>query len=145
MRPRYACPACQAGVVQAPTPARLIEGGLPTEAAIAHVLVAKYADHTPLCRQCQSMRRAGLGLDRSTLAGWAGRAAFHVAPVVDRVAAHLKSSGKLFMNETRAQVLDPGRGKTKSGFLWALARDDRGWGGADPPGVVYFYADGRGG
>ena len=42
------------------------------------------------------------------------------------------------MDETRAPVLDPGRGKTKTGWLWAQARDDRGWGGADPPGVVYF-------
>ena len=109
------------------------------------MLVAKYADHTPLYRQCQMFARAGLDLDRSTLAGWVGAAAFHLGPVVDRLAAHLKSSGKLFMDETRAPVLDPGRGKTKSGYLWALARDDRRWGGVDPPGVAYFYADGRGG
>ncbi len=125
VRPRYACPACQGGIVQAPTHPWLIEGGLPTEGAIAHVLVAKYADHAPLYRQCQIMRRAGLALDRSTLAGWVGKAAFHLAPVVDRLAVHLKGSGKLFMDETRAPVLDPGRGETKSGFLWALARDDR--------------------
>ena len=49
------------------------------------------------------------------------------------------------MDETRLPVLDPGRGKTKMGYLWALARDDRAWASADPPGVVYFYADGRGG
>ena len=42
-------------------------------------------------------------------------------------------------------MLDPGRGRTKTGYLWALARDERGWSGADPPGVVYFYGDGRGG
>lgn len=42
-------------------------------------------------------------------------------------------------------MLDPGRGRTKTGYLWALARDDRRWGGKDPPGVVYFYAPGRGG
>ena len=50
------------------------------------------------------------------------------------------------MDETRAPVLDPElRGRTKTGWLWALARDDRNWGGADPPGVVYFYAPSRGG
>ena len=38
---------------------------------------------------------------------------------------------------------DPGRGRTKTGYLWALARDDRGWGGDDPPGVVFFCAPGR--
>ena len=47
------------------------------------------------------------------------------------------------MDETTAPVLDPGRGRTKTGFLWTLARDDRNWGGADPPGVVYFYAPDR--
>ena len=96
-------------------------------------------------RQAQIYARSGLDLDRSTLAGWVGKAAFHLRPVADRLAEHLKCSSKLFMDETRAPVLDPGRGRTKTGWLWALARDDRPWGGADPPGVVYFYAPGRGG
>lgn len=145
VRPKYACRVCTDGVTQAPAPAHLIEGALPTEGAIAHVLVSKYADHCPLYRQSQILARSGIALDRSTLAGWVGTAAFHLAPVVDRLAEHLKRSSKLFMDETTAPVLDPGRGKTKTGFLWALARDDRNWGGADPPGVVYFYAPGRGG
>lgn len=145
IRPKYACKTCTNGVSQAPAPAHLIEGALPTEAMIAHVLVAKYADHCPLYRQAQVYARAGLALDRSTLAGWVGRAAFHLTPVVDRLAEHLKGSAKLFMDETTAPVLDPGRGRTRTGYLWALARDDRPWGGSDPPGVVYFYAPGRGG
>ena len=145
VRPKYACRVCEEGVTQAPAPAHLIEGALPSEGAIAHVLVSKYADHCPLYRQAQIYARSGLDLHRSTLAGWVGKASFHLRPVVDRLAEHLKQSGKLFMDETRAPVLDPGRGKTKTGWLWALARDDRNWGGADPPGVVYFYAPGRGG
>ncbi len=145
VRPKYACRACEQGVTQAPAPAWLIEGGLPTEGAIAHVLISKYADHCPLYRQAQIYARSGLDLDRSTLAGWVGKAAFHLRPVTDRLAAHLKRSSKLFMDETRAPVLDPGRGRTKTGWLWALARDDRAWGGPDPPGVMYFYAPGRGG
>jgi hypothetical protein len=48
------------------------------------------------------------------------------------------------MDETRAPVLDPGRRRTKTGYLWALARDDRPWAGPDPPAVVYLYAPGRG-
>ena len=136
---------CGEGVIQAPSPPRLIEGVLPSEGAVAHVLVSKYADHCPLYRQAQIYARSGLDLHRSTLAGWVGKASFHLRPVVDRLAGHLKRSGKLFMDETRAPVLDPGRGRTKSGWLWALARDDRNWSGGDPPGVVYFYAPGRGG
>jgi transposase len=145
VRPKYACRACTNGVSQAPAPAHLIEGGLPTEGAIAHVLVCKFSDHLPLYRLSQILARSGIDIQRSTLADWVGTAAFHLAPVVDRLSEHLKASGKLFMDETTAPVLDPGRGKTKTGYLWALARDDRGWGGEDPPGVVFTYAPNRAG
>ncbi|TJZ75900.1 IS66 family transposase, partial [Paracoccus hibiscisoli] len=145
VRPKYACRRCAEGVTQAPAPAHLIEGGLPTEGALAHVLVSKYADHLPLYRQSQILARAGIELHRSTLADWVGTAAFHLGPVVDRLAEHLKTSTKLFMDETTAPVLDPGRGRTKTGYLWALARDDRSWGGGDPPGVVFTYAPDRAG
>ena len=142
-RPKYACRACEEVVVQAPAPARLIEGGLPTEATVAHVLVSKYADHLPLYRQAQIYSRQGIDLDRSTLADWVGRAAFMLRPVHERLLATLKTSAKLFADETTAPVLDPGRGRTKTGQLWAYARDDRPWGGADPPGVAYVYAPDR--
>jgi hypothetical protein len=107
------------------------------------VLVSKYADHLPLYRQAQIYERQGLRLDRSTLADWVGRAAFHLRPVHERILAHLKSSTKLFADETTAPVLDPGRGRTKTGQLWAYARDDRPWGGSDPPAVAYVYAPDR--
>jgi transposase len=144
-RPKYACRACADGVVQAPAPARLIQAGLPTEATVAHVLVSKYADHLPLYRQAQIMSRQGIDLDRSTLADWVGRAAFELRPVFDALISDLKRSTKLFMDETRAPVLDPGSRKTKTGYFWALARDDRPWGGGAPPGVAFTYAPGRGG
>ncbi len=142
-RPKYACRACEDGVVQAPTPARLIEGGLPTEALVAHVLTAKYADHCPLYRQAQIWARQGVKLDRSTLADWVGRAAFLLRPVQERLLDNLKASAKLFADETALPVLDPGRGRTKTGQLWAYARDDRPWGGSDPPAAVYVYATDR--
>jgi transposase len=142
-RPRYACRACENVVVQAPAPARLIEGGLPTEATVAQVLVSKYADHLPLYRQAQIYARQGLNVDRSTLADWVGRAAFMLRPVHERLLTVLKGSTKLFADETTAPVLDPGRGRTKTGQLWAYARDDRPWGGAGPPGVAYVYAPDR--
>jgi transposase len=141
-RPKYACRACE-NVVQAPAPARLIEGGLPTEATVAQVLVSKYADHLPLYRQAQIYARQGVDLDRSTLADWVGRAGFMLRPVHERLLAVLKASTKLFADETTAPVLDPGRGRTKIGQLWAYARDDRPWGGTDPPGVAYVYAPDR--
>lgn len=142
-RPKYGCRTCEEVVVQAPTPPRLIEGGLPTDATVAQVLVSKYADHLPLYRQAQIYARQGINLDRSTLADWVGQAAFTLRPVYERLFSALKSSTKLFADETRAPVLDPGRGRTKTGQLWAYARDDRPWGGTDPPGVAYVYAPDR--
>jgi len=105
--------------------------------------VSKYADHLPLYRQAQIYARQGITLDRSTLADWVGRAAWLLRPVHERLLMTLKGSTKLFADETTAPVLDPGRGRTKTGQLWAYARDDRPWGGTDPPGVVYVYAPDR--
>lgn len=142
-RPRYGCRACEAAPVQAPAPSHIVDAGLPTEALIAHVLVAKYADHLPLYRQAQIYARQGVHLDRSTLSDWVGRAAWWLAPLRDHLLAELKRSLKLFADETTAPVLDPGRGRTKTGQLWAYARDDRPWGGVDPPAVAYVYAPDR--
>ena len=97
----------------------------------------------PLYRQAQIYARQGVNLDRSTLADWVGRAAFLLRPVHERLLDRLKASAKLFADETTAPVLDPGRGRTKTGQLLAYARDDRPWGGTDPPIVAYVYAPDR--
>ena len=124
-RPKYACRVCEGEMAQAPAPEHLIEGGIPTENLIAAVVIAKYADHLPLYRQAQIYGRQGVELDRSTLADWSGRAAFALRLVHELLLQVLKASVKLFADETRAPVLDPGRRKTKTGQLWAYARDDR--------------------
>jgi transposase len=142
-RPKYGCRTCEEVVIQAPAPARLIEGGLPTEATIAHVVVAKYADHTPLYRQAQMYARRGVVGGRAPRAPRARAAAGLLKPLHARLLEKLKGSGKLFADETRAPVLDPGRGRTKIGQLWAYARDDRPWGGPEPPGVAFVYAGDR--
>ena len=143
VRPKYACRACEEAIVQAPAPARIIQGGLPTDALVAHVAVAKYADHLPLYRQAQIFARQGIALDRSTMADWMGLAAFMLRPLHERMLALMMFSARLFADETTAPVLDPGRGRTKTGKFWAYARDDRPWGGSDPPCVVYVYAPDR--
>lgn len=79
------------------------------------------------------------------MAAWVGRAAFELAPVYDALLGNLKRSSKLFMDETTAPVLDPRRRKTRTGYFWALARDDRPWDGNAPPGVAFTYAPGRSG
>jgi transposase len=144
-RPKYACRACENGIIQAPAKPHLIEGGIPTEATLATIVINKHADHLPLYRQSNIFARQGVHLDRSTLATWLGRIAHELTPVYECLKANIKQSTKLFMDETTAPVLDPGRGKTKTGYLWALARDDRPWGGSAPPCVVFTYAPSRAG
>jgi transposase len=136
-RPKLACRACTGVVVQAPAPARLIEGGVPTEATVAHVLVSRYADHLPLYRQAQILARQGIEIGREVLADWTGTAANEVMPVVRRMREILLGSARLFADETTMPVLDPGRGRTKK----RLCLDDRarrpalGWHGPAGGGV----------
>lgn len=144
-RPKYACRSCEDGIVQAPAKPHIIVGGLPTEATLASVIVSKYADHLPLYRQSQIFARQDVHIGRSTLASWVGRAAFELRPVYGALMEDLKTSTKLFMDETTAPVQEPGRGKVKKGYFWALARDDRPWNGGSPPGVCFTYAPGRSG
>ena len=139
-------PKGRTGVLQAAAPAHLLEGSWPTEALLAHIAVAKHSEHMPLNRQAVVMARHGVPIDRSVLADWMGRTGALIAPVVERMAVLLKTgSSRLYVDETTAPVLDPGRGTTKTGYLWAVLRDDRGWGGPAPPGVVFHYHPGRGG
>jgi transposase len=143
-RPQYGCRGCEAAPIQAPAPERLIKGGLPTEAMVAYVLAAKYAWHLPLYRQAQILLSQGIAIERATLAFWVGYAAAELKPLYLRLRELILDSPKIAVDETVAPVLDPGRGRTKKGYFWAIARDDRPWGGTDPPAVAYTYAPGRG-
>ena len=143
-RPKYACRACEEAVVQAPAQERLIKGGLPTEATVAHILVAKYAWHLPLYRQAQMLLAQGIDIKRAILAFWVGYAAAELKPLYLRLRELMLGSAKIAIDETVVPVLDPGRGRTKKGYFWAIARDDRPWAGPDPPAVAYSYAPGRG-
>ena len=144
-RPKYGCRACAGAVIQAPAPERLIRSGLPTEAMVAHVLVSKYAWHLPLYRQAQILLAQGIEIERSVLAFWVGYAGAELMPLWRRLREILLGAPRLFIDETRAPVLDPGRGRTKTGYFWSIARDDSAWcGDTGPPAVVYTYAPGRG-
>jgi transposase len=142
-RPRYACRTCEAAVVVAEAPARPIDGGMPTEALITHIVVGKYCDSQPLYRQSQMLQRQGITLDRSTLSNWVGTACWWLAPLYDLVVTTVLSSAKVFADDTSLPVLDPGRGRTKTGYLWCYAVDDRPWCGPSHPAVAYIYSDDR--
>src|SRR5215203_4002485 len=142
-RPRYGCRACEEAVVQATAPERPITGGMAAEALLAHVLVAKYGDFLPLYRQAQIFARQGIELDRSTLSDWVGRACWWLEPLWRLLRRHVMGSTRIFADDTTLPVLDPGRGRTKTGRLWGYAVDDRPWNGSTPPAVVYLYAEDR--
>jgi transposase len=142
-RPRYACRACEGAVVQAPAPERPIDGGMATEALVAHVVVSKFCDSLPLYRQAQMLNRQGIALDRSTLSTWVGRACWWLTPLYELVLSTVLSSDKVFADETTLPVLEPGRGKTKTGRLWCYAVDDRPWAGPTHPAAAYVYSEDR--
>ena len=95
IRPRYACRRCEEGVHQAPAPARAIPGGLPTEALLAQVLVAKYGDSLPLYRQAAILARQGIHLDRSTLCDWVAKACWWLRPLHGLILAHITGNPPL--------------------------------------------------
>jgi hypothetical protein len=142
-RPRYACRSCEESVVVAPAPERPIDGGMPTEALIVHVVVSKFCDSLPLYRQSQMLARQGIALDRSTLSNWVGSACWWLTPLYELVVATVLSSPKIFADDTSLPVLDPGRGRTKTGYLWCYAVDDRPWRSPTHPAVAYIYAEDR--
>jgi transposase len=142
-RPIYGCRGCAEAVVQAPAPDSPVPGGLPTEGLLAHVVVSKYNDGLPLYRQAQILERDGIHLDRATLSDWMGRTAWWLKPLWERLLGSVLSSPKLFCDDTRLAVLAPGTGKTSTGYLWGLARDDSPWQGDLPPAVAYVYTEDR--
>jgi transposase len=142
VRPKLSCRSCE-GIAQAPAPSLPIHRGLAGPGLLAHVLVAKYADHLPLYRQAEIYARAGLDLDRSTLADWVGQTARLMRPLVEAVGAHVMSAERVHADDTPVPVLDPGRGKTKTGRLWCYARDDGPFAGKAPPAVLYCFSPDR--
>ena len=142
VRPKFACKRCER-VVEAPAPSRTIERGLAGPGLLAHVLVAKYADHCPLFRQSEIYAREGVDLDRSTLAGWVGAASELLAPLVDALRKHVLSAAKIHADDTPVPVLAPGNGKTKTGRLWTYVRDERAAGENTAPAVWFAYSPDR--
>jgi transposase len=142
VRPKLACAKCER-IVQLPAPSRPIARGLAGPGLLAHILVAKYADHLPLYRQSQIYARQGLQLERSTLADCVGGAAALLDPLVEALARYTLATGYLHGDDTPVPVLEPGRGKTKTGRLWTYVRDARPWADSAPPAVLFRYSPDR--
>lgn len=113
IRPKYACRACESAVVQAPAPARLIEGGMASTALVAHIAVAKYGWLSTLHRQAQILAGQGVVVDRRTLARWMKQAAWMLEGLYDLQLATMHRRPRLFCDETPMPALAPGRVKLR--------------------------------
>ena len=142
VRPKLACQCCDA-ITQAPAPSLPIPRGRPGPGLLAHVVVAKFADHLPLYRQSEIYAREGVDLGRSTLAAWVGQVSWLLEPLVERIAEHVMGSVKLHGDDTPVRVLAPGTGKTATGRLWVYLRDNRRWRPTDKPAALFRYSPDR--
>ena len=142
VRPAFSCRTCEA-MTQAPMPALPIERGRPGPGLLAHVLVSKYCDHLPLYRQSEIYARDGLDLPRGLLAGWVGKSAGLAEPMAAFIGRHALGGPRVHADDTPMPMLAPGRGRTQTARFWAYLRDDRPFGGPDPPAVFYEFSPDR--
>jgi transposase len=142
VRPKLACERCER-IVQEPAPSRPIARGVAGPGLLAHILVSKYCDHLPLYRQSQIYARQGVELERSTMAQWVGQVFQLVDPLIEALGGYVLGAKKLHADDIPIPVLDPGRGKTKTGRLWTYVRDERPAGSTDPPAVLFRYSPDR--
>jgi transposase len=142
IQPRFTCKGCDT-TIKATMPSLPIERGKPGPGLVAHVLIAKYCDHLPLYRQAEIYAREGVDLSRSTMADWVGKASALLEPLVARLRAHVFVANRLHGDDTPVPVLEPGKGKTKTGRLWTYVRDGRPFGDEMPPATCYFFSPDR--
>lgn len=142
VRPKLACVNCEA-IFQAVAPSRPIARGVAGPGLLAHVLVSKYCDHIPLHRLARIHARDGVAFDPSTYGGWVEQSHALLEPLVAALGRYTLAGVKVHADDTPVPVLDPGRGRTKTGRLWVYVRDDRPAGSAEPPAAWYRYSPNR--
>jgi transposase len=142
VREKFSCRACES-ISQPPAPSHPIARGRAGPGLLAHVLFSKYGLHLPLNRQSAAFAREGVELDVSTLADWVGACAATLEPLVEAIQAHIFAAERIHADDTIVPVL--AKGKTRTGRLWTYVRDDRPFGGPDPPAAAFFYSPDRGG
>ena len=142
VREKFSCRSCEA-ITQPPAPSHPIARGRAGPGLLAHVLFSKYGLHLPLNRQSAAYAREGIDLDVSTLADWVGATAATLMPLIEAIRTHVFAAERIHADDTTVPVL--AKGKTRTGRLWTYVRDDRPFGGADPPAAALFYSRDRGG
>ena len=142
VREKFTCRACEK-ISQAPAPFHVIARGRAGPSLLAMVLYAKFALHQPLNRQSEAYAREGVDLPLSTLTDDVGACAAILAPLADLIGAHVFAAARIHGDDTPVPLL--AKGKTVQARLWTYVRDDRPFGGSDPPAAVYFFSCDRSG
>ncbi|ENZ9958603.1 IS66 family transposase [Salmonella enterica] len=144
IRPKLACSRCDV-IVQAPIPTKPIERSYASPGLLARILVSKYHEHIPLYRQSEIYARQGVELSRNTMVRWVSVTAEKLSPLYVALNGYVLSGNKTHTDDTPVKVLEPGKGKTRTGHLWVYVRDDRNAGLAEPPTVWFSYSENRNG
>ena len=142
VRSKYSCRCCER-ITQAQAPSRPIARGMAGPGLLAHIAVAKYADHLPLYRQSAIYSREGVELSRSTLADWIGQVFRLLRPLGTALEHYVMAGNKVHADDTPVPVLQPGKKTTKTARLWGYKRDDRPAGIDEPPAVWFAYSPDR--
>jgi transposase len=142
IREKFTCRDCEK-ISQAPAPFHVIARGWAGPSLLAMILFEKYGQHQPLNRQAERYAREGVPLSLSTLADQVGACCAVLGPALRRVEAHVFAADRLHGDDTTVPVL--AKGKTDIGRCWVYVRDDRPFGGQDPPAAVFYYSRDRGG
>ena len=142
VREKFSCRACET-ITQPPAPHHAIARGRAGPGLLAMIVCDKFAMHLPLTRQSRAFAAEGIALDVSTLADGVGRACATLAPLQERIRAHVLCAERLHGDDTTVPVL--ARKKTVTGRIWTYVRDDRPFGGSDPPAALFHYSRNRSG
>jgi len=142
VREKFTCRNCEK-ISQAPAPFHVIARGWAGPSLLAMILFEKYGQHQPLNRQAERYAREGVPLSLSTLADQVGACCAVLTPLLRRLEAHVFAAERLHGDDTIVPVL--ATGKTDTGRCWVYVRDDRPFGGPDPPAAMFYYSRDRGG
>jgi transposase len=142
VREKFSCRACEK-ITQPPAPFHVVARGFAGPSLLAMILVDKYANHQPLNRQSEQYQREGIELSLSTMADHVGACAAVLMPLYELIKAHVFAAERIHGDDTTVPVL--AKVKTRTGRLWTYVRDDRPFGGLDPPAAVFFYSADRAG
>lgn len=125
-REKWACGRCKDAVITAPAPPQVLPRSAAGASVLAHVVVSKFADHTPLHRLHRIAARSGADIPVSTLADWVAGVGALVEPLVERLAARVREAHIVRTDATGLNVLDPRSPEhIELGSIWAYIGDDR--------------------